>query len=603
MLAVRAGGTASLGLVAPSPRLLYSGMMPGWLAAQYAFDDCAIDLAAVCARSGIDWIQDRIVDIDFAAREAIGVNASYPFDLASINVGSDNGLGVLDADVRAGGGPVVIGAKPFAEFVDRWNAWLAACKAAPAPRALLVAGGGAAAVEIAFALAALARSRGALMGSRVTIASSGDRLLPGMSSLSARSARRSLEDQGVELRFGPSYAGAGGGFARFDGGPPIAVDLVVVATGARPPAWLQAAALRDSVTLAPDGGLAVRSDLRSTSHPAVFAAGDCAGFVDQRVPRSGVHALRQGPVLAENLASALAQVPVSAARSEALPARYAARRWTLALLNRCDGSAIGNWGPLGFSGRWAWRWKDRIDQRFIARFRGMRSTGTAIDVVAIVPALNEERAIAACIAPLLAEGARVLVVDGGSRDATVAVARASGARVLEAGRGRASQMNAGAAAESDAGLLVFVHADSVLPAGWRSEVERALASGRRWGRFDVRLGSDRPLLRLVGAMMNLRSRLTGICTGDQAIFVLREAWQRSGGYPSIPLMEDIELSRRLRDAEGPPAALRSRVEVSARRWESRGVLRTIAQMWLLRAMYFFGASAERLHRIYYGRSR
>ncbi|HWS76355.1 MAG TPA: TIGR04283 family arsenosugar biosynthesis glycosyltransferase, partial [Quisquiliibacterium sp.] len=408
-----------------------------------------------------------------------------------------------------------------------------------------------------------------------------------------------------------------GGGARFEGGPPIAADLVVVATGARPPAWLQAAALRDSVTLAPDGGLAVRSDLRSTSHPAVFAVGDCAGFVDQRVPRSGVHALRQGPVLAENLASSLAQAAVDGphagtasdspaprmAPREALPARYRARRWTLALLNRCDGSAIGSWGPFGFSGRWAWRWKDRIDRRFIARFRGMRSTGTAIDVVAIVPALNEERAIAACLAPLLAEGARVLVVDGGSRDATAAVARAAGARVLEAARGRASQMNAGAAAEPGAGVLVFVHADGVLPAGWRGELERALAGGRRWGRFDVRLDSSRPLLGLVGAMMNLRSRLTGICTGDQAIFVQREAWQRSGGYPSIPLMEDIELSRRLRDSEGPPAALRSRVVVSARRWESRGVLRTIAQMWLLRAMFFFGASAESLHRIYYGRSR
>ncbi|HWS76167.1 MAG TPA: hypothetical protein VN324_13570, partial [Quisquiliibacterium sp.] len=146
LLAALAGGTASVGLVAPSPRLLYSGMMPGWLAGQYAFDDCAIDLAAVCARSGIDWIRDRIVDVDFAARVALGVHASYPFDLASINVGSDNGLGELDADVRAGGGP--------------------------------------------------------LAGSRVTLATSGDRLLPGMSSLAALKARGSLQAHGVELSFG-----------------------------------------------------------------------------------------------------------------------------------------------------------------------------------------------------------------------------------------------------------------------------------------------------------------------------------------------------------------------------------------------------------------
>ncbi|MFP5460578.1 MAG: TIGR04283 family arsenosugar biosynthesis glycosyltransferase [Gammaproteobacteria bacterium] len=225
----------------------------------------------------------------------------------------------------------------------------------------------------------------------------------------------------------------------------------------------------------------------------------------------------------------------------------------------------------------------------------------ALAVLAVVPALNEEAAIAACLAPLLAEGARVVVVDGGSADATPRIAAGAGARVLRAARGRASQMNAGAAAESGAGVLLFVHADTVLPAGWRAQVQGALAAGARWGRFDVRLRSRRPLLRLVGEMMNLRSRATGICTGDQAIFVSSEAWTRCAGYAPLPLMEDIELSRRLRAAEGMPAALRSRVLVSARRWETRGVLRTVAQMWLLRAMYFFGASPATLHRLYYGR--
>lgn len=224
-------------------------------------------------------------------------------------------------------------------------------------------------------------------------------------------------------------------------------------------------------------------------------------------------------------------------------------------------------------------------------------------LVAIVPALDEETGIAACLAPLLAEGVEVVVVDGGSRDRTAGIARASGARVVEAPRGRASQMNAGAAAAPEAALLVFVHADSVLPPGWRASIEEAVADGARWGRFDVRLDSRRPLLRVVGAMMNLRSRASGICTGDQAVFVARDAWLRSGGYAPIRLMEDIDLSRRLRDSEGPPAALRGPVRVSARRWERRGVLRTIAQMWLLRAMYFFGASPDTLHRLYYGRRR
>lgn len=397
VLAARVGGRASIALLAPSRRLLYSGMMPGWLAGQYAFDDCAIDLGAVCARHGVEWIEDRIVDVDFAAREAIGERGRHPFELASINVGSASELGEIGAAGQDGvGGVHLLGAKPFAEFVAGWNAWRAHSEARPGPRRMLVAGGGAAAVEIAFALAACARRAPALHGSRVILASSGARLLPGLSAPAARIARRSLTTRGVELAMGLRYAGVVGGEARFDGAPARAADLVIVATGARPPAWLSQAARRDAVGLLPDGGIAVGSDLRSVSHPEVFACGDCAGFVDQAVPRSGVHALRQGPVLAANLARALVALPDAFARGaassraaaseaaaaeplapeaavgpgDAADARYAARRWTLALLNRCDGSAIGAWGPVGFAGRWVWRWKDRIDRRFVGARRG-----------------------------------------------------------------------------------------------------------------------------------------------------------------------------------------------------------------------------------------
>ncbi len=222
-------------------------------------------------------------------------------------------------------------------------------------------------------------------------------------------------------------------------------------------------------------------------------------------------------------------------------------------------------------------------------------------VVAIVPALDEENSIRACLEPLTGEGAEVVVVDGGSVDATARIARESGARVVEAPRGRASQMNAGAARAGEADVLVFVHADTRLPRGWRSAVERAVHEGARWGRFDVRLNSPRATLRVVGAMMNLRSRLTGICTGDQALFARADAWRRAGGYAPIRLMEDIELSRRFKRSEGRPAALRLRVLVSARRWERMGVLRTTALMWLLRALYFFGASPDTIHRLYYGK--
>lgn len=228
--------------------------------------------------------------------------------------------------------------------------------------------------------------------------------------------------------------------------------------------------------------------------------------------------------------------------------------------------------------------------------------GRHAGLVVVVPALDEAGAIGRCLVPLLDAGARVIVVDGGSRDATPSIAARLGAHLIAAPRGRASQMNAGAAVASDAAVLLFVHADTVMPQGWFEALHAALDAGARWGRFDVRLDSGSRLLRLVGAAMNLRSRLTGICTGDQAIFVRADAWARSGGFPPIRLMEDIELSRRLCASEGPPAALRCRVLVSARRWERRGVLRTIAQMWLLRALYFLGASPETLHRLYYGRS-
>jgi len=218
--------------------------------------------------------------------------------------------------------------------------------------------------------------------------------------------------------------------------------------------------------------------------------------------------------------------------------------------------------------------------------------GPRISVV--VPVLNEAAHIVAslqALAPLRARGHEVIVVDGGSDDGTPELARAHADRVLTAPRGRASQMNAGAGVASGAALL-FLHVDVRLPQGADRMLLDALAA-RSWGRFDVTLDSPRALLRLVGAMMNLRSRLTGIATGDQAIFVRRDAFEAAGGYPEIPLMEDVELSTRLCRL-GRPVCLRARALVSARRWEARGALRTIVLMWRLRWAYFFGADPRRL---------
>jgi len=220
-----------------------------------------------------------------------------------------------------------------------------------------------------------------------------------------------------------------------------------------------------------------------------------------------------------------------------------------------------------------------------------------VRVSIVIPALDEAREIIATLAPLQplrAAGHEVIVVDGGSADATMALAAPFADRAFIAPTGRASQMNAGAAAATG-DVLLFLHADSRLPAAGFAALLRELPrSRRRWGRFDVAIASRRRVLNLVGSMMNARSRLTGIATGDQGIFVERALFDAVGGYPDQPLMEDVELSRRLKRAGGPPLCLRERVVTSARRWEARGPWRTVVAMWRWRLAYRTGAPPARL---------
>jgi len=232
------------------------------------------------------------------------------------------------------------------------------------------------------------------------------------------------------------------------------------------------------------------------------------------------------------------------------------------------------------------------------------------------PGLTAGRARLACIVPVLDEAAQlpdlidhlarqpvdeIIVADGGSSDggpAWLARRRAQEPRlrVLSSAPGRAVQMNAGArAARSD--WLWFLHADCRPPAGAAAAIRGALAGGARWGRFDVHLAGRRPAYRVIEAAMNLRSRLTGIATGDQGLFVRGEAFRAVGGYPPQPLMEDIELSRRLKGL-GPPACLRERLACDPRRWEAGGVAATVLLMWWLRARYWAGADPAVLARRY-----
>ncbi len=209
----------------------------------------------------------------------------------------------------------------------------------------------------------------------------------------------------------------------------------------------------------------------------------------------------------------------------------------------------------------------------------------------IIPALDEAGRICAALAalaPLRRRGHEVIVVDGGSEDGTAELAAGGCDLVLSAPRGRALQMNAGArAASGDA--LVFLHADTRLPE-LADEVIFAALKGHCWGRFDVQIEGRPRLLRLVACAMNARSRFTGIATGDQAIFVRREVFS---GFPEIALMEDVAFSEAMRRRDRP-ACLRQRVVTSGRRWEERGVLRTIFRMWRLRLEYALGADPGRL---------
>ena len=221
-------------------------------------------------------------------------------------------------------------------------------------------------------------------------------------------------------------------------------------------------------------------------------------------------------------------------------------------------------------------------------------------IAVIMPALNEAAGVQKILEPLLpwqTRGHEVILVDGGSQDATAAIAANAGVRVIPSERGRARQMNAGAAAAS-ADILLFLHADTQLPPAADQLIIEHLRRGPRcWGRFDVRIRGSSYMFPVISTMINLRSRLSGIATGDQALFMTSAAYAAVNGFPDLPLMEDVEICKRLKRLSRP-ICLRAAVVTSGRRWETRGVWRTIVLMGRLRFAYWRGTPAEQLAQLY-----
>jgi pyridine nucleotide-disulfide oxidoreductase family protein len=331
-------------VVSPQPLAPYSGMVPGWLAGAYRFDEIVVDFPALCAAAGARWVRSELQSLDAPRRRLqLGDGSTLDYELLSLNLGS-----TLQPP---SGAPGMLALRPLAQLHDAWGAMLQRWQQDPGDRAFNVTavGGGAAGFESL--LAALARLRALRPDRQVHghLVTRGSTLLPGLAPAAVRAAQRALVRAGVTLQLGSTW-----GERSAEHG-----DLVLWATGAEAHAWQRDAARRGGLAVSERGFIRIDPMLRSVSHPQVYAVGDCAEWATP-LPKAGVYAVRMGPVLERNLRAALGQGSSTT---------YVPQHRFLALLATGDGRAIASRGRFGTSGRWVWHWKDHIDRSFVRRFQ------------------------------------------------------------------------------------------------------------------------------------------------------------------------------------------------------------------------------------------
>ena len=335
-------GGIQITLISPYARQVYSGMLPGWIAGHYAIDECVISLPPLAARSGTVFQQTSAVAIDPARRSVRCADGSeHSYDLLSIDTGP-----IADLEHLPGARDHALVVRPLEEFIEAWAALRSRLRAGRGGHIAMV-GAGAAGVELALAMRHSLRD---LADARFTLVSAAN-TLPGRTG--ARLARL-MRQARIEILAGTQAERIGAGRVELAGGRALEADAVIVSTGSAA-AWLQ----RSGLALDERGFLATGTRLQSLSHPDVFAVGDCASIEDHARPKSGVYAVRAGAPLADNLRRALTGLPLL----DHLP-----QNRSLYLISAGGRYAVGSWGGLAWEGAWVWRWKDRIDRAFIARY-------------------------------------------------------------------------------------------------------------------------------------------------------------------------------------------------------------------------------------------